>query len=264
MTSSFLSGNKISTEGAKSVNQSTGPIITAQAYLIGNITTGEIYGELNSTRVMPVASVSKLITALVALDEYRPDMKITITPEETNVPPDASQLNAGETLTMKELLYPLLLNSSNVAAEAIASSTDRSRFLELMSSYAWEIGMPSSFFADPSGLDPRNHASAKDIFALAQYLTKFRPDIAAITKISQISVATTTDHGSHVFTSIHPFVNDPNFLGGKTGRTTIAGETMLTMINIKGQAIAIVILGSNIGAREKDTRLLISKVSDLI
>ena len=165
---------------------------------------------------------------------------------------------------MKDLLYPLLLNSSNVAAEALASSTDRIKFLTLMSSYAWEIGMLSSYFADPSGLDSHNQASAKDLFSLAKYLMKFRPDIAELTRVKSLSVATTTDHGSHIFASIHPFINDANFLGGKTGRTEAAGETMLTMIKINGQSIAVIVLGSLRGARESDTRLLISRSEPII
>ena len=258
---SFFSWNNVNTQSAPQVTEKT---ITARAYIVGNINTGQVYTQLNATKPLPVASMSKLITALTALDEYKLDTKITITPEEANVPADGSHLQAGETFTVGELMYPLLLDSSNVAAEALASSTDRPRFLTLMSGYAWEIGMPSSYFADPSGLDSQNRASAKDLFTLAQYLTKYRPDILAMTKMVQITTATTTDHGSHVFSSIHPFVNDPNFLGGKTGHTTAAGDTMLTMININGQPIAIVILGADSGSRESDTRLLMAKVSQLI
>ena len=258
---SFFSWNNINTQSAKEVTEKT---ITARAYIVGNINTGQVYTQLNATKALPVASMSKLITALTALDEYKLDTKITITPEEVNVPADGSHLQAGETFTVGELMYPLLLDSSNVAAEALASSTDRKKFLTLMSGYAWEVSMPSSYFADPSGLDSQNRASAKDLFTLAQYLTKYRPDILAITKTIKIATATTTEHGSHVFASIHPFVNDPNFLGGKTGHTTAAGDTMLTMININGQSIAVVILGADSGSRESDTRLLMAKVSQLI
>jgi D-alanyl-D-alanine carboxypeptidase len=233
--------------------------ITAKAYVVGNVMTGHVYLSSNAATVMPVASMSKLITTIAATDNMSPTTTITITPSEMDVPPDGSNLQAGETFTLKELIYPLLLDSSNVAAEAIASSSDRMGFLVLMSSYAWEVGMPTAYFADPSGINPHNHASANDMFALAKYLYVYRPEILAITRIAHEGVATTTEHGSHVFDSIHPFVNDPRFIGGKTGRTPEAGETMMTILHMGTEPIAFIIMGSDYGRREADTDLLIQK-----
>ncbi|TAK94145.1 D-alanyl-D-alanine carboxypeptidase [Patescibacteria group bacterium] len=232
--------------------------VTARAYLVGDVRTGRIYIESNAEAALPVASMSKLVTAFVATDELSPTTIIRITPEEMNVASDTSRISAGESFTLPELLYPLLLNSSNVAAEALASSTNRTKFLELMSSYAWEIGMPMTFFADPSGLNPQNQASARDLFALARYLYKFRPDILSLTRNIRVEAATTSYHGAHEFLSTHPFVSDPRFVGGKTGRTPEAGETMLTILNINGTPVAFIVLGSV--SREGDTRKLIAKV----
>jgi D-alanyl-D-alanine carboxypeptidase len=233
--------------------------ITARAYIVGNAMTDHVYMSSNSTAVLPVASMSKLITTIAATDTMSPTTTITITSAETNVPGDNSNLTAGETFALEELLYPLLLDSSNVAAEAIASSTDRAKFLELMSSYAWEVGMPTAFFADPSGIDPGNHASAADMLALARYLYIYRPDILALTHIARAEVSTTSLHGGHDFNNIHPFINDPRFIGGKTGRTPEAGETMMTILRIGGQAVAFIVMGSDYGRREADTNLLIQK-----
>ncbi len=230
--------------------------VTARAYLVGDADTGEVYIQKNDSAVLPVASMSKLVTAFAATDILDPATRVTITAEETRVPPDASNLQAGETYTVRELLYPMLLNSSNVAAEALASTTNRSHFLELMSSYAWEVGMPGAFFADPSGVDPRNAASAKDVFALAQYLVKYRPDILAVTRTPRVDAATTTDHSGHRFGRIHPFVHAPAFLGGKTGHTPEAKDTMMTIMSIGGRKVAIVVLASD--DRAADTRKLIA------
>jgi len=229
--------------------------VSAQAYLIGNMVTGQIYDERNGTSPLPIASMSKLMTALVATNVLTPTTTIQITPAEASVYPDLSRIGAGEKFTEKEILYPLLLDSSNIAAEALASTTNRASFLNLMNGYAWEIGLPKSYFADPSGLSPLNQASAEGFFALAQYVYKSRPDLLAITRINMISVATTSDHGAHDFISIHPFVTDPRFIGGKTGHTPEAGDTMLTILNIGGQPIAFIVLGST--NRARDTSLLI-------
>ncbi len=240
------------------------PGVTAQAYIVGNVETGEIYLSYNSQQALPVASMSKLVTAFVATRELPLDKVIEIDKDAADAPPDKSLLKVGELFTVSELMKPLLLSSSNVAAEALVSKIDRNGFLELMSSYAWEIGMPSTFFADPSGVSPLNVASAKDLFALAQYLHGSRPDILALTRDAYVAIATTTEHGSHEVTSTHPFVKDPRFIGGKTGRTPQAGDTMLTILELGGQPVAIVVLGSRYEGRAEDTRLLAVKAEELM
>lgn len=252
-------------EVTQSVTQAPEPRISAKAYLVGNVHTGEIYLEQNISRVLPVASMSKLVTAFVATDVLSATSTITITQEAVFAPQDSSNLLTDEQFELQEILLPLLMNSSNVAAESIASATeDRTTFMELMSSYAWEIGMPDAYFADPSGVNPQNVASARGLFALAKYLVNSRQDILQITKIASSQTATTTLHGSHQYTNTHPFVRDSRFVGGKTGRTPEAGETMMTILNIDGETIVCIVLGSKYGYREKDTRLLFEDVEKIL
>jgi len=238
--------------------------ISARAYIAGNLLTDRIYLSRNVDQVLPVASMSKLVTAFAATDQLSSTTAINITKAETDVPRDGSGITENETYTLKEILYPLLLDSSNVAAEAMASTTDRRNFLKLMSSYAWEIGMSTAYFADPSGVSPHNAASANDLFALAKYLYDYRSDILALTRTASTSIAATTLHGAHDFVSTHPFVTSPDFIGGKTGRTPEAGDTMLTIMNIDNQPIAIVVLGSRYDWRATDTQKIIDKVRNTI
>lgn len=233
--------------------------ITADAYVVGDVVTGRIFTEKNASTVLPVASMSKLITAITATDTMSPTTTVEITPQEASVYPDGSHIGAGERFTVHELLFPLLLDSSNIAAEALASSSDRVKFLELMNGYAWEIGMPHAFFADPSGLSPHNEGAASDFFNLARYLYLHRPDILAVTRVKATSVASTSGHRAHEFASIHPFVDDPRFLGGKTGHTNRALDTMITIMELYGRPVAIVVLHSM--DRTKDTQLLIDGLS---
>ncbi len=257
-TTTVISAQPETIAPIKTANQ-----ISAAAYLVGNVRTGKIYLSSGSTQVLPVASMSKLITAIVSTNTLSPTTTIVISPANMDVASDTSNLIAGEKFTLKELLQPLLLSSSNVAAEAIASTDGGPEFMKLMSSISWEVGMPTAYFADPSGIDPENHASARDMFALSRYLYTFRPDILSITRTPHTVIATTTDHGSHVIDSTHPFVSDPRFIGGKTGRTPEAGETMLTMLNINNQPIAFIVLHSAIGERTRDTDILINKFEAL-
>lgn len=120
--------------------------MTAKSYIVGNAQTGQVYFESKGNLTLPIASMSKLMTAFVGKRVMTGTTTVEITAENIKVFPDQSRLEAGEKFTFDEILYPLLLNSSNVAAEAIATSYGRTEFLELMSSYAWEIGLPTSYF----------------------------------------------------------------------------------------------------------------------
>lgn len=233
--------------------------ISAESYIVGDIKTGQIFLSRSPDRVLPFASMSKLITALIATSVYSSSTPISITEEEAEVP-DITTLHAGERFTVKELLYPLLMNSSNIAGEALASSSDRASFLRRMSDYAWEVGMPQSILADPTGLSPNNSGTARGFFGLAQYLMRERSDLFAITRIPKRAFATTTAHDAHEIVNIHPFVGDPRFLGGKTGHTNTAKDTMLTILKIEGRPIAFIVLRSD--DRASDTKLLVSKLLD--
>lgn len=238
--------------------------VTAEAYLVGDLETGQVYLEKNKGKVLPVASMSKLITAITAMDVYSLDDEVAISEAEAAVATDTSKISAGEKFKVKELLYAMLLNSSNIAAEALASSTDRVGFLEKMSSYAWEIGMSSTYFGDPSGIDPHDISTASDFFDLAKYLYKYRSDILSLTKTPRVAVSSSTDHLAHDFFSIHPFIADSRFLGGKTGHTTEARDTMLSIFKLENRPIAIIVLRSDNGKRAADTRQLMSAISSLL
>jgi D-alanyl-D-alanine endopeptidase (penicillin-binding protein 7) len=264
LDASFFEGGSGSASSQASRQSSTAippvSLVSAEAYVVGDLQSGRIYASRNANSPLPIASMSKLMTALVAADTISATTTVEITAAEASVYPDLSDLKAGERFTAGELMYPLLMSSSNVAAEALASSTDRIKFLDLMNGYAWEIGLPKSFFADPSGLSPRNAASAEGFFALAQYVYRTHPGLLAITRMASSSFATTTEHGSHLVPSIHPFIADPRFLGGKTGHTPEAGDTMLTILKIGGRPIAFVVLGSM--DRRRDTLVLIDELGD--
>ncbi len=235
--------------------------VTAKSYLVGNVMTGEIYMTRNQNLVLPVASMSKLITAVESIDQFSLSGTTTVASSTIDYP-DAQKYTVGEIFTIEEALYPLLVSSSNIMAETLASTTSRTRFMDLMSSYAWEIGMPATYFADPSGLSPQNMSSASDFFALARYLFNMRPDILTITKTPKFTLATTTEHGYREVNSTHPFVNEPNFLGGKTGKTPQARDTMLTILSINNIPVAFIVLGSE--DRKKDTLYLVEQVKNII
>jgi len=239
------------------------PYITAESYLVANLVTGERYLQFNTDKIFPIASVSKLYTALVVHHLIDPDTSITITKEMLEAYGAAGNLMIDEKFTPDELLHFLLLVSSNDAAEAFAFSFGYEKFIENMNGFALEIGMKNTSFKDASGLSSSNVSTANDLFKMAQYLYKSEPDILRISKTPEFNLATTTDHGLHKLVNIDPFVTYTEFIGGKTGRTIEAKESMVTLYNKKvgdkEYPIAVILLRSELGEREMNTEKLIEQ-----
>lgn len=246
-------------------------LITAESYIVGNLQTGELYLKNNTEKIFPIASLSKLFTALAVVHFLDKENKITINKSMLDTFGDAGHLIEGEKYTNEELLYPLLLESSNDAAEAFAQSFGYDKFIDLMNSLAKEIGMDSTSFKDASGLSPSNVSNSNDLFILARYIYNNEKKLLDITKQKEMILATTTDHGYHQFISINPFVPYEPFIGGKTGRTNEAKESMISLFNYRVNTIssstipvAVVILRSDFGEREIDTEKILEKLDTKI
>lgn len=236
------------------------PLVTAESYLVANLETGKVSSEYNSYRVFPIASISKLVAALVAIHYMQPTQKITITQSMLDAYGDAGHLALGETYTLHELMYPLLLESSNDAAEAIAQSFGYDSFIIHMNAYVQELGMSSTAFKDASGLNPGNVSNAQDLLILAKYLYSSEMPFLDLSRQPYFGVASTTEHSAHLWKSINPFPYDPHFMGGKTGRTNEAKESMLSLFKYEKDEVtypvAVIVLRSDFSVREVDSSYL--------
>lgn len=242
--------------------------ITAESYIVGNLDTGKIYLQYNPDKVYPIASLSKFFTALMVNHLFDNTRTVNITQKVLDTYGDAGHLVLGEKYNPKDLLYPLLLESSNDAAVALAESYGNVKFMKAMNDLALEIGMNHTSFVDPSGLSAKNISNTNDLFLLAQYYYKNEKDLLSLTKNKSFELATTSDHGFHIFLSNNPFVEYEPFIGGKTGRTLEAKESMISMFNMKighnNYPIAVIILRSNMGEREIDTEKIMEKTEKTI
>ena len=296
--SSFFNFNQPQTPATLAVHQSPASsprtqaptsapvnIITADSYLVGNLTTGKIYFEKDGAAVRPIASISKLFTAIVAEKRLDPNAIVTVASSSItgfDATSSPSTIIPGESFTVHDILYDMLLVSSNDAATTIADNyasvagdmnpNSRADFVSLMNASSASIGMAQTSFKDPSGLSSGNVSSSLDLFKLARYLYDNQPGILAIEKTPEYDVPTTTPpdpaHNAHAFVNIDPFVYDPHYLGGKTGRTDAAGETMLSLFNlvqgVTSYPIAIIVLHSNQDARQIDSSVLLGRVIGVI
>ncbi|MSU55467.1 MAG: hypothetical protein EXS46_02940 [Candidatus Taylorbacteria bacterium] len=222
------------------------PEITAKKYLAADLKNNFVFLQKDSNISAPIASVTKLITALVAAEYINLDKNITIT-NSMIVKTSKARLAAGESIGSFQLLYPLLLESSNEAAEALSQSIGRDRFVKFMNAKAASLGMTETKFVDPSGSGDGNISNAEELFSLAKYIYNNR------SFIWQMSAGTLnhTAYGSVSFKGIgnfNLFGGREDFIGGKVGQTTAAGETMVALfdLEVRGEKrpIAIIILGS--------------------
>src|ERR1035437_2470891 len=267
-TNSVSSQNPTSASSTRIKTPTPTNIITADSYLVGNLVTGKIYFEKDPTAVRSIASISKLVTAMVIEKNMDPNGQVAIASSSITEYEQTSDIYPGETFSVSDLFTGMLIISSNDAALAFANNYGYTAFMSLMKAAVQSLGMTHTSFEDPSGLSSKNVSSANDLFKLAKYLYADEPGILAITKTPEFDLATTTDHDGHNFMNFNPFVYDPHYLGGKTGRTDAAGETMLSMFSlpIKGvnNSIAIIVLHSNQASRQTDSDLLVEKVLGII
>ncbi len=248
-------------------NLSAVPQISADAYLVADLDSGDILLEHNSGREYPIASLTKLITALTSLDVVNQYQTARVSSRASATYGDFGGLKEGELVSVGTLLYPLLLESSNDAAEVIAEHYGRNRFLSQMNKKARSIGLNMTHFDDPSGLSPKNTSTAQDLFTLAQYVYRHKSYVLDITKTAMKKVEKENlGAKTHTWYNNNYFVvkGNPRYLGGKNGYTDAAGRTLISLFSLplsefQKRNIAVIVLASE--NREKDAEKLVQYVS---
>ncbi len=235
------------------------PEVTAASALAADLETGEILFEKNTNDTFPLASVSKLMTAVVALEHLEPDDFVEITPEALDTYGNSGGFVKGEQFTAKNLLYGMMLPSSNDAAKALELAVPG--FLDLMNQKARELGMTKTVYEDSSGLDFDNIASASDLFKLLRYIRDTHPDLLEATKAREYSAVAENKKARHNWRNINWPAGDKRFLGGKAGwieesLQTMAGVYAVRVSEYGARPVAIITLGSR--NRISDIRAIIT------
>ena len=203
--------------------------VSAPIYLSADLRDNHVFTSKDSTEVVPIASITKLVTALVTTEYINLD-NITTVPKEAIVFTSKARLKPGMQLSIYQLLFPLLMESSNEAAETIARYYGREKFIAHMNEKAAAIGMIHSKFTDPSGASEGNVSSAEDLFMLAKYIYNNRSFIFNITS-GKVKNSAYGD-GASIFGNLgnfNDFVDNQYFFGGKNGKTTAANETNISV-----------------------------------
>lgn len=207
---------------------------------------------------VPIASTTKIMTALTAVSYFQVDQILTA----SDFLPDGSTmgLKVGEKISFRNLLYGMLLNSGNDAAFTIAANFPGGveGFMKEMNNQARGMGLNDTYFDNPAGFDSPNHfSSAKDLSRIA-VLAEKNPYLARIFSVKEATIRSADGVNIHYLRNLNKMLDDPQVLGIKTGTTPLAKENLVALIERDNHRIIIVVLGSN--DRFKETRELIEWV----
>ncbi|MEO8745408.1 MAG: D-alanyl-D-alanine carboxypeptidase family protein [Candidatus Dormiibacterota bacterium] len=235
------------------------PIHGQAAYLV-DLDTRMVMWEKDPETIRAPASLTKLVTAMVAVDDAGAlDRVVTVTPQSTQVVPSVMGLSPGERLTVRQLLDGLFLDSGNDAAEALAAGiVPRDKFIQQMNLKAGSIGLTNSHFMDPSGLDAVGHGmSAHDLVHVAAYLDRYYPELAAIAATKDVSIPASADHKAFYPHNLNRLLwTYPGATGLKTGLTDNAGRCMLATATRDGRHLAVVVLNATLHSTDDAAVLL--------
>lgn len=198
------------------------PVLWAESAVVMDETNGTILYAKNPNEELPMASTTKLMTAVVALSHGNPDQIIAISPVAATTGGARIDLHTGEQYTLRDLLYGMLMISGNDAAEAIATGLagNEATFVGWMNDTAKALGLTHTHYMNPHGLDDNGHySSAHDLAVLGRYALSL-PLLHQISGTHEYTVAANATHPAKPFQNLHePLWWYPEADGGKPGWT---------------------------------------------
>ena len=222
--------------------------LSAQAVLVIDVATRDVLVSKNAHDLRPLASITKLMTALVTLDHRVPFGRRASIMEKDEVGGARLRVDDGTSLTVREIFDSMLVGSANNAANALARSTKIARedFVEEMNEKAEELGLRATTFVDPTGIEPANVSTAEDIAALG--LEAFAaPEVRRATTSAKITVLAARK--VHTVKNTNGLLTDPNnglfVMGGKTGYLEESQWNLVVkMKDSRNKPLLVVVLGA--------------------
>lgn len=235
-------------------NSSSTPAVTAKSILVLDNNSGAVLFEKNATSTLPIASITKLMTALVVLDT-NPDWEKVITISELDEREGGMvYLVPGDEVKIKNLFGLMLISSTNEAAAALARTASTTDFVLAMNQKAKSLGLNNTVFFDPTGLDPRNVSTTNDLARLAQ-AAFLQPEITKNVLQSEYEFKTQNFDKKIKVASTDRLLesslnqNDYKIIGAKTGHLPEVGYCLLLSIQRRdNKNLTLVLLGSQTDA----------------
>jgi serine-type D-Ala-D-Ala carboxypeptidase (penicillin-binding protein 5/6) len=227
---------------AASVAAAAPPAVEAEAYLVVDGSTGDALAARNASEPLPIASITKLMTVLVALERVDPADIVTVTRDAAAVGESTIDLRAGERISVADLATAALVQSANDAATALAAYVGGgsvTRFVGLMNARARALGLRETHFVNPSGLDTPGHvSSARDVTRLARIAMR-EPFVRRTVRLQSARIA----GGRDLFTWNDLLATYPGLIGVKTGHTGAAGWSEVAAARRNGVTVFATLLG---------------------
>jgi serine-type D-Ala-D-Ala carboxypeptidase (penicillin-binding protein 5/6) len=220
------------------------PRPAARAFFVVNASNGEVLASHNAHARVPIASITKLMTVIVALDHLKPGDLVTVTRSAAQVGESRIPLYRGERITVHDLLAGALIQSANNAADALAAAASHGNvplFVSWMNERARKLGLRDTHFVRPDGLDAPGHvSSARDVAVLARVAMH-----SAIVRQLVRLRTTPIEGGSFVVHTWNDLLGHvPGLIGVKTGHTNDAGWCQVAAVRRAGYTVYAVVLGS--------------------
>jgi len=208
---------------------------------------GQIIFESNSENRWPIASITKLMTAVVALEKTDTNKEIKMSEEIVSTEGLAGGFKTGENFKEMDLIKAMLVASSNDAAEAIAENFEggKENFIDEMQRKAAELKMFQTTYLEPTGLSFINQSTAKDLSLLISYIYSKHPEILEISRQKEIRIIDLQAGKIKKILNIDKFAGQEDFIGGKTGFIDESGKNLIGVFDISGETIVTVVLGAD-------------------
>jgi len=223
------------------------PAIKAAAAIVIDRDSQQVMLAKEADQRRPPASMMKIVNAMVALDEASPSDPITVSTHAAAMEPAVMGLAAGEVLTVQDLLYGMLLDSGNDAAEALADGLTggREAYIARMNAKAASLGLQNSQFVDPTGLSARNLTTPYEMAVLADAALTAYPTIRQIVRTKQVDIPATAGHPAFAPTNLNDLLwTYQGTYGVKVGYTDAAELTITLAGERDGHNVLIVLMGS--------------------
>lgn len=223
------------------------PTLSARAVLVKDLETNTILYQKDASTPLPIASTTKIMTALVASEYFKQNTALTVG-TSANISGSKVGLIKGEDLSFRSLLYGMLLNSGNDAAFAIAENYPGGvlGFVSSMNKKAMDLSLKNTHFDNPAGFDSSNHfSSAADLAKITEEALK-NYQLARIFATRETNIVSLDKKYTHQLLNLNKLLSSINgVLGVKTGTTQQAKENLVTLVERNGHKVLLVTLGSD-------------------
>lgn len=220
------------------------PWIEAAAALAVDLDGGFEFFGFNADKRWPVASLTKLMTALIVEEKIGNKKVVVASKKAVAVEGGAGGLEAGGSYLAGDLIKAMMMVSSNDAAAALAEFYGEENFIKEMNVKAEVLGMSQTKFFNPAGLSILNQSTANDLRKLAGFILANHPEIFTLSREPKSSIYEINSKKKIDFASINKFSGQSDFIGGKTGFLEEAQQNLLSIFSFNKRHILIIVLGS--------------------